>query len=132
MLIVQMATPVGCENFLMVFRTPTLLWRVLHFAGYQEPPLYHWNEEYLEGQPWYEMQLTIPARTQAPFWQEWKVDSEGKTPWEATQVVAFEVLSQIYQQHGDALTGSAAGMFPWVDPSTTIWEQRNHNALIRD
>ena len=60
------------------------------------------------------------------------MESEGKTPWEAAQVVAFEVLSQICQQHGDALTGSAAGMFPWVDPSTTIWEQCNHNALIRD
>ena len=58
--------------------------------------------------------------------------SEGKTPWEAAQVVAFEVLSQIYHQHGDALTGSAAGMFPWVYPSTAIWEQCNHNALIRD
>ena len=23
-------------------------------------------------------------------------------------------------------------MFPRVDPSTAIWEQRNHNALIRD
>ena len=114
----------------MVFGTPALLWRVLHFAGYHEPPLYHWNEEYLEGQPWYEMQLTIPARTQAPFWQEWKVDSEGKTPWEATQVVAFEVLSRICQRHGDALTSSAASMFPRVDPSTAIWEQRNQNALI--
>ena len=58
--------------------------------------------------------------------------SKGKSPWEAAQVVAFEVLSQICQQHGDALTGSAAGMFPWIDPSTTIWEQRNQNALIRD
>ena len=71
---------VGCVNFLMVFRTPALLWRVLHFVGYHEPPLYHWNEEYLEGQPWYEVRLTIPARTQAPFWQEWKAESEGKTP----------------------------------------------------
>ena len=122
MLMVQMAAPVGCENFLMVFGTPALLWRVLHFAGYQEPPLYHWNEEYLEGQPWYEVQLTILAHTQAPFWQEWKADSKGKTPWEATQVVAFEVLSRIYQQHGDALTGSAASMFPRVDPYTAIWE----------
>ena len=65
--------------------------------GYTEPPLYSWNEAYLEGQPLYEVQLTIPARTQAPLWQEWKADSKGKTPWEATQVVAFEVLSQICQ-----------------------------------
>ena len=60
------------------------------------------------------------------------MESEGKTPWEAAQVVAFEVLSQICQQHGDALTGSAASMFPWVDPSIAIWEQHNRNVLIRD
>ena len=46
--------------------------------------------------------------------------------------MAFKVLSRICQQHGDALTDSAVGMFPWVDPSTAIWEQRNQNALIRD
>ena len=62
----------------------------------------------------------------------WKAESEGKTPWEAAQVMAFEVLSQICQQHGDALTGSAASVFPWVDPSTTNWEQRSQNALIKD
>ena len=78
------------------------------------------------------MQLTIPARTQAPFWQEWKAESEGRTPWEATQVVAFKVLSQIYQQHGDELTSSAASVFPQVDLSTAVWAQRNHNALIQD
>ena len=78
------------------------------------------------------MQLTIPARTQAPFWQEWKADSEGKTPWEAAQVVAFEVLSQICQHHGDEFTSSATSTFPQVDPSTVVWAQRNHNALIRD
>ena len=46
--------------------------------------------------------------------------------------MAFEVLSQICQQHGDAITGSAASVFPWVDPSTTNWEQHSQNALIRD
>ena len=78
------------------------------------------------------MQLTIPAHTQAPLWQEWKAESEGKTPWEGAQVVAFEVLSQICHQHGDEHTSSAAGTFPQVDPSTIVWEQRNSNALIRD
>ena len=46
--------------------------------------------------------------------------------------MVFEVLSQICQQHGDELTGSVAGTFPWVDPSTTVWAQRNNNALIQD
>ena len=90
-----MATSARSETFLEMFGTPTLLWRVLHYVGYAELRLYSWNEVYLEGQPWYEVQLTIPARTQAPLWQEWKANSDGKTLWEATQVVAFEVLSPI-------------------------------------
>ena len=49
------------------------------------------------------------------------MESEGRTPWEAAQVVAFEVLSQICQQHGDELTGSDAGTFPWVDLSIAVW-----------
>ena len=68
MLLVQMPAPAGSESFLLMFGTPALLWTVLQYAGYYEPPLYHWNEVYLEGQPWYDVQLTIPARTQAPFW----------------------------------------------------------------
>ena len=46
--------------------------------------------------------------------------------------MAFDVLSQICQQHGDELTGSAASTFPRVDPSTIVWAQRNSNALIQD
>ena len=46
--------------------------------------------------------------------------------------MAFEVLSQICQQHEHELTSNAAGTFPRVDPSTTVWAQHNNNALIRD
>ena len=116
-----MIATIGNDTFLDVFGTLALLWRVLHFVGYMEPPCYFWTEEYLEGQPWFEVQLTIPARTQAPLWQEWKAKSEGRTPWEGAQVVAFEVLSKICQQHGDELTGSAASTFPQVDPTTLVW-----------
>ena len=38
-----------------MFGTPALLWRVLHFVGYTKQPLYFWKEEYLEGQPWFEV-----------------------------------------------------------------------------
>ena len=127
-----MAASAGSETFLEMFGTPTLLWRVLHYVGYTKPPLYSYNEVYMEGQSWYEVQLTIPARTQAPVWQEWKAESEGKSPWEGAQVVAFEVLSQICQQHRDELTGIDAGTFLRVDPSTAAWAQRNCNPLIRD
>jgi len=86
----------------------------------------------LEGQSWYEVQVMIPARARAPQWQEWRAESEGKTPWEGAQVVAFEILSKICQQHGDELTTSAAGTFPLVDPSVIAWVQTNRNALVRD
>ena len=46
--------------------------------------------------------------------------------------MAFEVFSQICQQHEDELTSSAASVFPQVDPSTAVWAQRNCNALIQD
>ena len=78
------------------------------------------------------MQLTIPARTQGPLWQEWRAESEGRTPWESAQVVAFEVLSKICQQHEDDLNGNAANTFPQVDPTTSVWVQRNRNALVRE
>ena len=41
MLLVQMAAPARSESFLLMFGTPALLWRVLHYAGYYEPPLYY-------------------------------------------------------------------------------------------
>ena len=63
-----------------MFGTPALLWWVLHFVWYTKLPLYFWNQEYLEGQPWYEVQQTIHAHTQTPLWQEWEADSEGRTP----------------------------------------------------
>ena len=63
-----MAALAGSETFLEMFGTHALLWRVQHYAGYAELPLYSWNEVYLGGQPWYEVQLTILARTQAPLW----------------------------------------------------------------
>jgi len=56
MLLVQMAAPSRSESYLLMFETLALLWRALHYAGYYEPPFYYWNEVYLEGQPWYEVQ----------------------------------------------------------------------------
>ena len=38
MLLVQMVAPAGSESFLLMFGTPALLWRVLHYAGYLNRP----------------------------------------------------------------------------------------------
>jgi hypothetical protein len=85
--------PVGNEALLGIFGTPALLWRVLHFVGYTEPPQYFWAQKHVYGEPWFEVKMSIPACPSAPQYQGWKADFEGRTPWEGTQVIAFEVLS---------------------------------------
>ena len=66
MLLVQMAAPSRSEFPVDVWNSYSAL-ESLALCGYYEPPLYHWNEEYLEGQPWYEVRLTILAHIQATF-----------------------------------------------------------------
>ena len=104
--------PEGNEAFLGIFGTPALLWRVLYFVGYTEPPQYFWTQRHVQEEPWYEVQVPIPACTQAPQYQGWIVESEGRTPWEGAQVATFEILSTLCQQHSDSLTNSAAGSIP--------------------
>ena len=88
--------PPRSDTFLAVFGTPTLLWRVLNSVGYAEPPRYFWREVAVEGQPWYDVRVTIPARTDNPLWQGWSIKLDGQSPWEGAQVVALEALSEIY------------------------------------
>ena len=119
-----MATPGALphsDTFLAVFGTPTLLWWVLNSIGYADPPRYFWREVAAEGQPWYDVWVTILARTDNPQWQGWSIESNGQSPWEGAQVVALEALSEICQEFGDELVNGLAKTFPWVDPSVTTW-----------
>jgi len=61
-------SPARNDTFIGLFGTPALLWRVLHSVGYMELPHYFWSHEYVEGQPWYKVQVTIVAHAQAPQW----------------------------------------------------------------
>ena len=54
------------------------------------------------------------------------------TPWEGAQVVAFEILSTLCQQHGDSLTNSAAGSIPQVDTTTVVWRQHDRVSMVWD
>ena len=54
------------DTFLAMFGTPTVLWRVLNSVGYAEPPRYFWREVAAEGQPWYDVRVTIPACADNP------------------------------------------------------------------
>ena len=60
------------------------------------------------------------------------MESDGQTPWEGAQVVAFEVLSEICQEFGDELVNGPVRSFPRVDPAQTTWTQLGGNALVRD
>jgi hypothetical protein len=47
-------------------------------------------------------------------------------------VVAFEALSEIYQEFGDELVNDLARSLPQVDASQTVWMQPSRNPLVRD
>ena len=92
-----------------------MLWRVLNSVGYAEPPRYFWREVAAEGQPWYDVRMTIVAHADNPQWQGWSIESDGQSPWEGAQVVALEALSEIYQEFGDVLINGPARTFPrWI------------------
>jgi len=65
-----------------------------------------------EEQEWYDVRVTVAAREDNPQWQGWCVESDGQTPWEGAQVVAFEVLSEICKEFGDELVNGPVGSFP--------------------
>ena len=68
-----------------------------------------------EGQPWYDVRVTIPACADNPQWQGWTIESEGRSPWEGAQVVALEALSEIYQEFGVNLLMVQLEPFPgWI------------------
>lgn len=49
--------------------------------------------------------------------------AEARNPWEAAQVIALDVLSQIRQTHGDGLANSAVGTIPPEDLGSAVWMQ---------
>ena len=54
-----LGAPVASDTFLALFRTPTLLWRVLHSVGYANLPCYFWSKVITEGQWWYDVWVTV-------------------------------------------------------------------------
>jgi Skp family chaperone for outer membrane proteins len=85
-----------------------------------------------EGNHSSEVKATIPACLGALQYTGCHAETDGRTPWEGVQVIAFEVLSQICQQHGVAFVNSAAGSFRQVDPATIVWVQHDRVFVVRD
>ena len=61
-----LGAPVASNTFLALFGTPTLLWRILHYVGYVEPPRYFWSKVVTEGQWWYDVRVIVPAHVDNP------------------------------------------------------------------
>jgi hypothetical protein len=51
------------------------------------------------------------------------VESDGRSPWEATQFIALDVIMEIAQNFGDELVGGLATSIPCIAPSTAEWNQ---------
>ena len=70
---------------------PTLLWRVLHSAGYQEgkEPRYYWSKEQLGDRTLVYVEAVIPPRVDDPNWGGWFFRSKGRNPWEGANRASF-------------------------------------------
>ena len=125
--------PPRSSTFLYQYGTPTLFWRVLEAVGYTEKPQYVWRFEPIsEERLWYWVRAVIPARTEEPLWQEWSAEAEGRSPWEAAEVVALSILRQIHRAHEDTLDGGPAATFPTSDPLSGGWSSDETRSLVRN
>jgi hypothetical protein len=56
----------------------------------------------------------VPPHPTKPLWHGWRAESDGRTPWEAAQVTALDVICEIAQNFGDELVGGPAASIPRV------------------
>jgi hypothetical protein len=112
---------------------PTLLWRVLHDVGYPEgqEPVYSWNENQLAEDGIAVVEITVTALGDAPEWDGWHLEFEGRTPVEGAEGATFRVIRDIMRRFPNELAATLAGTFPQDDPRDAIWVQPQGSALVR-
>jgi hypothetical protein len=104
---------------------PTLLWRVLHDVGYLEgqEPMYSWCESQLAEDGIAVVEIIVPALGDAPEWDGWHLEFEGRTPVDGVEGAAFRVIRDIMSRFPNELAATLAGTFPRDDPRDAIWVQ---------
>jgi hypothetical protein len=109
---------------------PTLLWTVLHDVGYPEgqEPVYSWSESQLAEDGLPVVEIIVPALGDAPEWDGWHLEFEGRTPVEGA---AFRVIQDIMSRFPNELAAALAGTFLRDDPRDAIWVQSQGSALVR-
>jgi hypothetical protein len=102
---------------------PTLLWRVLHDVGYPEDqePVYSWSESQLAEDGLAVIEITVSALGDAPEWDGWHLEFEGRTPIEGADGAAFCVIRDIMSRFPSELAAALASTFPRDDPGDAIW-----------
>ena len=69
---------------------------MLSLVRYPEAPHYTWVQIVPFGDvPWYIVTLAVPQNPTRPLWHGWSTESDGQSPWYATQVAALDVLMDI-------------------------------------
>ena len=77
------------------------------------------------------VEITIPALGNAPEWDGWHLEFEGRTPVEGAEGATFCVIRDIMSRFPSVLAAALAGTFPRDDPRDAIWVQPQGSALVR-
>jgi hypothetical protein len=77
------------------------------------------------------VEIIVPALSDAPEWDGWHLEFEGRTPVEGVEGAAFCVIRDIMSRFPNELAAALAGTFPRDDPHDAIWVQPQGSALVR-
>jgi len=101
--------------------------------GYPEgrEPCYYWNKEQLGDGTLVGIEAVVPTSGGDPAWGVWVYESRGTTPFHGGSRAAFAVLRDLMERFPYELAHAFAGVFPRVDPYTSVRDQSEVNALER-
>jgi hypothetical protein len=77
------------------------------------------------------VEITVPALGDAPEWDGWHLEFEGRTPVEGVEGAAFRVIRDIMSRFPNELAAALASTFSRDDPRDAIWVQPQGSALVR-
>jgi hypothetical protein len=93
--------------------------------------VYSWSESQLAEDGLAVVEITVPALGDAPEWDGWHLEFEGRTPIEGVEGAAFRIIRDIMSRFPNELAAALAGTFPRDDPRNAIWVQPQGSALVR-
>jgi hypothetical protein len=77
------------------------------------------------------VEITVPALGDAPEWDGWHLEFEGRTLVKGAEGAAFRVIRDIMSRFSNELAAALAGTFLRDDPRDAIWVQPQGSALVR-